>query len=282
MLSNRVLVVFILVFIASIVLGTVTVLDKLTGLVGQEQAAQVSVTVATICGDNVAAQNEVCDGTDLDGATCVSLGNTGGTLACEDDCTAYDTNLCVNATANVTVAVAAAAGGPSTGGIVTSILYNADLYDTFDFATTGLQDVFIIFKSERYTVNAFKINETAAELRISYPDNRPKSVLRFKMYQTKPVDLDGDGTLDLYFTLTDMLTRRPVFHIEVIKKPVIKPGVQVPTSIGPTRIEVPAQQEIDYSNYYVESILLLFILIVAIINFGLFKRHLAKSSKKLF
>ncbi|MBX7081615.1 MAG: hypothetical protein K1X88_20605 [Nannocystaceae bacterium] len=51
---------------------------------------------ANVCGDNVAAGGEVCDGTDLVGATCVSQGFTGGTLACNGTCTAYDTTGCNN------------------------------------------------------------------------------------------------------------------------------------------------------------------------------------------
>jgi cysteine-rich repeat protein len=48
-----------------------------------------------VCGDNVLnGTGEVCDGTDLDGETCETLGWGGGTLACAGDCMSYDESAC--------------------------------------------------------------------------------------------------------------------------------------------------------------------------------------------
>lgn len=46
------------------------------------------------CGNGIidAGEDEECDGTNLGGATCISLGNTGGTLVCDEDCLFDDTN----------------------------------------------------------------------------------------------------------------------------------------------------------------------------------------------
>lgn len=46
-----------------------------------------------VCGDDRIQGDEQCDGTDLDGATCASLGRDGGALSCRSDCT-YDTSAC--------------------------------------------------------------------------------------------------------------------------------------------------------------------------------------------
>jgi cysteine-rich repeat protein len=48
---------------------------------------------ATLCGDGIRADVEVCDGADLGGATCVSLFYTGGALQCTTLCT-YNEELC--------------------------------------------------------------------------------------------------------------------------------------------------------------------------------------------
>ena len=45
------------------------------------------------CGDQVRAGDELCDGTDLAGETCLSLGFDGGDLACGGACT-FDTSAC--------------------------------------------------------------------------------------------------------------------------------------------------------------------------------------------
>jgi len=49
------------------------------------------------CGDDVAASPfEPCDGTDLDDQTCVTLGFHRGVLACNAECTGFDTSRCTN------------------------------------------------------------------------------------------------------------------------------------------------------------------------------------------
>lgn len=53
-----------------------------------------------VCGDGVVKGGESCDGSDLDGGTCESLGYDSGALACAADCS-YDTSGCTTATAAV-------------------------------------------------------------------------------------------------------------------------------------------------------------------------------------
>ena len=47
-----------------------------------------------VCDDDVVQGSEVCDGSDLQGETCISLGFSGGVLACLIDCTGFDTSGC--------------------------------------------------------------------------------------------------------------------------------------------------------------------------------------------
>ncbi|MFH2008455.1 MAG: hypothetical protein ABI333_17850 [bacterium] len=46
------------------------------------------------CGNGLIEGTEVCEATELDGQSCTDHGFTGGILACEADCTAFDTSLC--------------------------------------------------------------------------------------------------------------------------------------------------------------------------------------------
>jgi len=46
------------------------------------------------CGNATIECNELCDGTDLGGATCAGEGCSGGTLACNGTCDGYDTSAC--------------------------------------------------------------------------------------------------------------------------------------------------------------------------------------------
>jgi hypothetical protein len=49
---------------------------------------------ATGCGNHQVDSGETCDGNDLAGQSCASLGYTGGLLLCEPNCAGYDTTAC--------------------------------------------------------------------------------------------------------------------------------------------------------------------------------------------
>lgn len=50
---------------------------------------------AAVCGNDVAEEPaELCDGADLQGASCASHGYLEGTLSCQTDCLGYDTSQC--------------------------------------------------------------------------------------------------------------------------------------------------------------------------------------------
>jgi len=53
-----------------------------------------SCTGQIVCGNNSVEGSEVCDGTQLNGATCESQGFGPGTIACKGDCSGYDTTGC--------------------------------------------------------------------------------------------------------------------------------------------------------------------------------------------
>ena len=50
---------------------------------------------AIVCGNDDAQSGEICDGSDLAGTTCVSLGYARGTLLCAAMCDAFDESMCV-------------------------------------------------------------------------------------------------------------------------------------------------------------------------------------------
>jgi hypothetical protein len=69
--------------------------DPTQQVTGGTTAAGTGGTTAPVCGNNIKEEGEICDGTDLGGATCDSLasGNI-GTLSCASDCLNYDTTMC--------------------------------------------------------------------------------------------------------------------------------------------------------------------------------------------
>jgi hypothetical protein len=67
------------------------------GTTNNAQLYQFDLSVAgPVCGNGVIESGEVCDGADLGGQTCVGLGFSGGTLACNAGCSAFNTSACFN------------------------------------------------------------------------------------------------------------------------------------------------------------------------------------------
>ncbi len=75
--------VSIIVIGLSLILGTVSCTDD--------------DSTGSTCGNGLLEGSEVCDGTDLGGATCEQEGYTGGAIACNAACDGYDTSQCSNA-----------------------------------------------------------------------------------------------------------------------------------------------------------------------------------------
>nr|MBI4156636.1 hypothetical protein [Candidatus Woesearchaeota archaeon] len=72
-----------------------------------------------VCGNGIREGNEVCDGSDLGGNTCTSLGYLQGQLKCQSNCVAFDTSGCVkkdvptDVSGNITEAVTCVFEGSS-------------------------------------------------------------------------------------------------------------------------------------------------------------------------
>ena len=83
---------------------TSSISGDLSLLPGEYEIANINgvITITQIgglvCGNNVREGTEVCDGTDLNGQNCQSLGYSGGTLACSADCSTYDISSCYTTT----------------------------------------------------------------------------------------------------------------------------------------------------------------------------------------
>lgn len=71
------------------------------------------------CGDGLAQSAEVCDGLDLQGASCASLGFGGGALRCASGCQRFDTSACLARSTD-------GGAGPSDGGAAADAGSTAD------------------------------------------------------------------------------------------------------------------------------------------------------------
>lgn len=67
-----------------------------SGLKASAGSVNVTATVNPVCGNGVLETGEQCDGSNLGGQTCTSLGYSGGTLSCNANCT-FNTSACTTA-----------------------------------------------------------------------------------------------------------------------------------------------------------------------------------------
>jgi hypothetical protein len=66
---------------------------------GADTGGSASATTgASGCGDGTISPGEQCDGADLQGFDCVSLGLSGGTLLCDPITCTFDTSMCMSTT----------------------------------------------------------------------------------------------------------------------------------------------------------------------------------------
>lgn len=72
-------------------------LGCLSNCLGYDTSLCSNIT-GPVCGNNLVEAGEVCDGVDLNGATCQSQGFLSGSLSCQSNCLGYDVNSCTNNT----------------------------------------------------------------------------------------------------------------------------------------------------------------------------------------
>lgn len=131
-------------WIGVIILGTPFIVEGIS--------AQIDATVKiTICGDSVVASTEECDGVNVGGASCSSLGFTGGgTLSCTLTCE-FDVSQCIYESG-----VTGGGGGSGGGGS----------------STVSVRDTRVVFKGRAYPGSSVTILKDAqiAATTVAGPD----------------------------------------------------------------------------------------------------------------
>jgi hypothetical protein len=115
--------VFLLILI--ILSGAVFCFDD---VLAQADGMSVTITIIQpICGNDVAEPTEQCDGSDLAGQTCVSLGYAGEPLGCNFDCT-FATSSCTTAVTSSPSGGGGGGGGYITPSVVTQVIFEGRAY----------------------------------------------------------------------------------------------------------------------------------------------------------
>ena len=81
--------------------GAIQIVNKKHGVDGQFDTNDCETEAPSTCGNETQEGQEICDGRDLDSASCTDFGFSGGTLVCNESCNGYDTNLCTQSSSNI-------------------------------------------------------------------------------------------------------------------------------------------------------------------------------------
>jgi hypothetical protein len=105
-----------------------------------------TVVVITVCGNGVIETGEQCDGTALNGATCVSRGYVSGTLTCRPSCEYNTTNCSMTTVGNVGVNTGGGGGSAVEAPPATTAIFKGMAYPQSD--VTLLKDGQVVASSK--------------------------------------------------------------------------------------------------------------------------------------
>lgn len=145
----------------------------ITPRIGQAIAVQITATVPG-CGDSVIGPGEQCDGANLGGATCASLGYTSGILTCTSVCTQNTLNCSTHAPSGggggggggapvVTTATVAFMGRSYPGSSVTLLKDGQSIATTITNAEGVFQTTISGLSSGNYIFAAYALDEKGVQ-----------------------------------------------------------------------------------------------------------------------
>lgn len=201
---NRRKTIFILIFVAIFIFSYFESSKIVSADIQKQGTITISAKVS-VCGDGIVEFDEQCDGSDLGGATCESLGFSGGTLGCTSNCT-YDTSNCTTG---------GGGGGGGGGGVTTS--------------QTIVNFSGIAYPRERVTllkdaqVAATTVAGPDARFQISLTGLIPGNYI-FSLYAE-----DREGRRSRLFTFPESITQGAIINVT---------GIFIPPTIDTDKIEV--------------------------------------------
>lgn len=245
MSNNNTIAFFIVVFIVATIIGTYFTISYIDRLTVSGKAAvgtgKVNITINGFCGDGLvlAADNETCESTNLNGETCVTLGFDSGTLSCATDCRSFVKSGCV---AKAAESVAGAIPRPGVTEVPVKII---DIEKGFIYSIVvgKVYPVYIRYKGIIYQLNVEMSNVTL----IINPGNIRIDFVKGLEYS---IDLDKDGKDDVVMVLDEVLARRAVFRFWSIElRTPIKPLIEKPIKEEESKEEKPQARGIRLDKF---------------------------------
>lgn len=168
-------------------------------------ASEITVEVTARvpgCGDGVvnSGAGEECDGADLDGASCQSLGYISGFLSCTFTCT-FDTSLC-------SMTLPGGSSGVSSGGYLPQPVVVSTSFLIFSGVSIPYAEV-IVLKNGIYFTSGYVNSEGLFTLVVSNPE---EGFYPFSFYSISPNKKNSEMLFFSHFVQEGVITRITNIH----------------------------------------------------------------------
>lgn len=189
--------------------------DQITGSFSIGTTYTGRLGILKYCGNSIIDSGETCDSTNLNSQTCSTRGYSSGTLACNSDCSGFDTSGCTTTT---TVTTPSPTGGGSYSGTppsptAFSSTTSVDV-STGDFVALSVaQGASFIVKNVEHFVDVKEIGEDFARLWIY---SEPVEVL-LKVGKRASVDVDNDTLTDVSVELRGISNGYALLYFKELK-----------------------------------------------------------------
>ncbi len=200
--------------------------DQITGSFSIGTTYTGRLGILKYCGNSIIDSGETCDSANLNSQTCSTRGYSSGTLACNSDCSGFDTSGCTTApTAPITPSPTArgSSSGASPSPTEFSSVTSVDVVKGGFAVFTTAQSASFASKGVNYIADVKQIGEDFVRIWVYYP---PESTIQIEPIEAAisvgkraNIDLDRDSWADVSIELRGIKDGNAFLYLKELRAP---------------------------------------------------------------